>query len=116
MGDMAVDEPLACFTSRPDHIIALSRADVYGVGQITSSWRKCFAVSRDHLKWTSMYMHRMDETVVGADEPDLQSFTHLHRNRFRRRIRLSIDREIVWLHAVHRHRRISQAFPKQPLL
>jgi hypothetical protein len=42
-----------------------------------------------------MYVHRMDEVVMGTNKANLQSLSDLHVDRVSRRVRFTVDREVV---------------------
>jgi len=64
--------------SRPDYVVALTRPDIDRVGKESCVLREQFAISGDYFKWPSVDMHRVDEIVVGADEPKLHRLSDAH--------------------------------------
>jgi hypothetical protein len=50
MGDMAVHQPLLRLPRGPDHVVALARANVDGVGLITRTLVQRHAVDGDDLE------------------------------------------------------------------
>lgn len=91
-------------------------ATFHRVGRITRRRRQRFAVDRDHDERAAVDVHRMDEAGVRADEADPDRLADLHPDRVRRRVSPPVDREKVWVRAVHRHRGEGQPFAQQPLL
>jgi type 1 glutamine amidotransferase len=86
-----MDQPfprLACF---PDDIITLARPDIHGVGQKTRGRRDRLTVASDDFEGTAVNVHRMDESVVRSDEPNLERLTDRHRNGFGSRICLPVS-------------------------
>src|SRR5215204_1909187 len=67
--DVTVDQPLARPQRLPDHVVALTRTDVDGVGSEAFLFGELGAVAGNDRERAAVDVHGMDVDGVRADEP-----------------------------------------------
>lgn len=73
MRDTAVDHPRAGFLRFPDDVVPLTRADIQRISKKPGGRLQCCPISGDNLERSTVDVHRMDKSTVGADETHLES-------------------------------------------
>ena len=116
MIDVAVQQPLPGLARRPDDVVSLTRPDAHCVFAHARCLGHVVAVGRDDGERTTVDVHRVDEATAGSDEANEETLSELQMDGLRRGEGLSVDREIVRLHAIHRHGRERVAVLDEPFL
>ena len=93
--NMAMNQPFARTTCLPNNIVALPRSDIDRIGFIARAFPERLPVKCHHRERTAMYMHRVHEVIVAADEAQFDRFTHFHFHGFRGGVGFAVDGEIV---------------------
>ena len=111
-----MQQPLPGLARRPDDVVPLTGPDVHCVFAHARCLGHVVAVGGDDGERTTVDVHRMDEPAARSDEAHEETLPELQVDGLGRGEGLAVDREVVRLHAIHRHGRERVTVLDEPFL